>query len=67
MAQDVSRWPLTAESRVRARANPRGICGGQNCPGTGLLRVLRFPLSISFSPWVSTLMYHLGWRGGGEQ
>jgi hypothetical protein len=24
----VSRWPLTAEARVRARVNPCGICGG---------------------------------------
>jgi hypothetical protein len=30
MAQVVSRWPLTAEARVRARVNPCGICGGQS-------------------------------------
>jgi hypothetical protein len=30
MAQVVSRRPLTAEARVRARVNPCGICGGQS-------------------------------------
>jgi hypothetical protein len=28
MAQAVSRRPLTADARVRARVNPCGICGG---------------------------------------
>jgi hypothetical protein len=47
MAQVVSRRPLTAEARVRARVNPCGICGGQSGTGTGLLRVLRFsPVNI---------------------
>jgi hypothetical protein len=35
MAQIVSRRPLTAEARVRARVNPCGICGGQSVTGTG--------------------------------
>jgi hypothetical protein len=35
MAQVVSRRPLTAEARFRARANPCGICGGQSGTGTG--------------------------------
>jgi hypothetical protein len=35
MTQVVSRRPLTAEARVRARVNPRGICGGQIGTGTG--------------------------------
>jgi hypothetical protein len=43
MAQAVSRWPLTAEARVRARVNPCGICGGQS--GTD-----RFSPSTSVSP-----------------
>jgi hypothetical protein len=35
MAQVVSRRPLTAEARVRARVNSYGICGGQSGTGTG--------------------------------
>jgi hypothetical protein len=35
MAQIVSHRPLTAESRVRVRVNPCGICGGQSGTGTG--------------------------------
>jgi hypothetical protein len=35
MAQLVSRRPLTAEARVRARVNPYGISGGRNGTGTG--------------------------------
>jgi hypothetical protein len=35
MAHVVSRWPLTAETRVRTRVNPCGICGGQSGTGTG--------------------------------
>jgi hypothetical protein len=44
MAQAVSRRPLTAEARVRARVNPCGICGGQSGTGTG------FSLSSSVFP-----------------
>jgi hypothetical protein len=54
MAQTVSRRPLTAESRVRARHNPCRICGGQV-----FLRVLRFyPVNI-IPPLLSILLiYH---------
>jgi hypothetical protein len=44
MAQAVSRWPLTAESRVRTRVSPCGICGGQSGTET------RFPPSSSVLP-----------------
>jgi hypothetical protein len=35
IAKAVSRQPLTAEARVRARVSPCGICGGQSGTGTG--------------------------------
>jgi hypothetical protein len=35
MAQAVSRRPSTAESRVRSRVSPCGVCGGQSGTGTG--------------------------------
>jgi hypothetical protein len=30
MAQAISRRPLTAEARVRARVKPCGVCGGKS-------------------------------------
>jgi hypothetical protein len=60
MAQVVSRRPLTAEARVRARVNPCGICGGQSGTRTGFLRVIRFsPVNTSFHRR-SPNSYHLG-------
>jgi hypothetical protein len=58
MAQVVSRRPLTAEDRFRARVNPCGICG-QSGTGTGFIRVLRFSPVISFHRR-SPNSYHLG-------
>jgi hypothetical protein len=36
MSQAVSsRWPLTAENRIRSQSCPCGICGGQSGAGVG--------------------------------
>jgi hypothetical protein len=43
MAQAVSRWPLTAETWIRAPVSSRRICGGQIGTGTG------FSMSSSIS------------------
>jgi hypothetical protein len=50
IAQAVSRWLPTAAARVRAWVWSSGICGGQSGAGAGLLRVLRFPLTIFIPP-----------------
>jgi hypothetical protein len=47
MAQVVSRRPLTAEARVRARVNPWGFAVDKVALGQVSLRVLRFsPVNI---------------------
>jgi hypothetical protein len=47
VAQTVSRRPLTAESRVRIRVSPCGICGGRSGSGTGLSPTSSvFPVNI---------------------
>jgi hypothetical protein len=59
MAQAVSFQPVTAESRVRARVNPCGICGGQSGNGTGFSQSSSaFPVNI-FPSRLSILVYHL--------
>jgi hypothetical protein len=60
MAQAVSRRPLTAESRVRARAIPCGIYFGQSGTGTGFLQVLRFSPVHTIPPSFPIPIYHLG-------
>jgi hypothetical protein len=60
VAQAVSRRPLTAESQVRARVNPCGICGGQSGAGTGFLRFIRFYPVNNIPPSFSIPIYHLG-------
>jgi hypothetical protein len=59
--QEVSRRQLTAETRVRARFSPCGICGGLSSTGTGFSPSFRFPSSMSANiipPWLSILTYH---------
>jgi hypothetical protein len=61
MAQTVSHRPLTAESWVRARVNPRGICGGQSGTGTGFS-----PSSLIFPcQYHSTIILHTHISSGG--
>jgi hypothetical protein len=60
MALVVSRRPLTAEARVRARVNPCGICGGQSGIGTGFSpEFFGSPLSIYRS--TVALQTHIIW------
>jgi hypothetical protein len=57
MAQAVSCWPLTAESRVRARAQPCGICGAQSGTGTGFSQISSFYHVSIISPSLSIYIY----------
>jgi hypothetical protein len=60
MPQVVSRRPLTAEARVRARFNPCGIYGGKSGTGTGFSTSSSVsPVNISFHRR-SPNSYHLG-------
>jgi hypothetical protein len=60
MAQVVSRRPLTAEARVRARVNPCGIRGGQSGTGTGFSpSSSAFPCQYIIPPSLAN-SYHLG-------
>jgi hypothetical protein len=62
MAQVVSRRPLTAEARVRARSVHVGLMVDKVALGRIFLRVLRFsPVNISFHRR-SPNSYHLGLR-----
>jgi hypothetical protein len=55
MAQIVSRRPVAAEARVRARVFPCGICGGQSGSGIGFFsEFFSFLLSI----YNSTVVLH---------
>jgi hypothetical protein len=61
MAQAVSRRPLTAEYRVRARVNPCGICDGQSGNATGFS-----PTSSVFPcQYHSTVVLHTHISSGG--
>jgi hypothetical protein len=50
-AQAVIRRPSTAEARVRSRASPCGVCGGQSGTGTGFSPSCRF-FPVNFIPLV---------------
>jgi hypothetical protein len=59
MAQAVSHWPLTAETRVRSRVSPYGIYGAQSNNGAGFSPSSFFPVSI-IPPWLLILIYNMG-------
>jgi len=47
MAQAVSRWPLTAEARIRSQISQTKMCVDKEVLGRGFLRVFRVsPVSI---------------------
>jgi hypothetical protein len=46
VTQAVSRWLLTAATRVRSKVKSSGICGGQSGAGAVFLRILQFPWPV---------------------
>jgi hypothetical protein len=63
MAQAVSRRPLTAEARIRARNSLCGICDGQSGTGTGFS-----PLSLVVPcKYHSSMAVHTHTSPGDEQ
>jgi hypothetical protein len=51
MAQGVSRWPLVAAARIRARVNPVGFVVDKVALGQVFLRILRFSPASIIPPW----------------
>jgi hypothetical protein len=65
VSQAVSRQPVTAEARIRARFSPCGTYGAQNGTGTDF-----FPSSMVFPcQYHSTVVLHtrIGYNLGDEQ
>jgi hypothetical protein len=63
MAQAVSRRPLTAETRVRARVNSCGICGKEIGTGTDFSP----SYSVFLSQYHFTVVLHTHVSSGDEQ
>jgi hypothetical protein len=65
MAQAVIRLPLTADTRLRARVRPYGICGGQSGTGASLYTsYLVLPCqyhSIVALHWLIDWLISMGW------
>jgi hypothetical protein len=58
--QAVSHWPLTAETRVRIRVSPCGICGAESRTGTGSPpSFFRLSPANIIPPWLSMFIYRV--------